>query len=161
MGELALVVPFPGLPDIVGDWLERTVPTKPSHGMPPHVTLLYPAPGDVVGIAETLWDFAAFDVDFGQLDRFPGTLWLAPEPSSPFREMTSALAARYPDYPPYRGTFEHVIPHLTVAQAELNDAAAAIADWLPLRARAESAVLLEQVQSEHWREVATFDLEDV
>jgi hypothetical protein len=53
-----------------------------------------------------------------------------------------------------------VIPQLTVAQAALNYAAIAIADWLPLRARAESAVLLEQVQSEHWREVATFDLED-
>src|SRR5690349_16792580 len=108
MGELALVVPFPGLPDIVADWLERTVPTKPSHGMPPHVTLLYPAPGDVVGIAETLWDFSAFDVDLRRLDRFPGTLWLEPEPSAPFREMTNALVARYPDYPPYRGTFEHV-----------------------------------------------------
>jgi 2'-5' RNA ligase superfamily len=160
MGELALVVPFPGLPDVVTDWLERTVPTKPSHGMPPHVTVLSPSPGDVVGLAETLWDFSAFDVDFRRLDRFPGTLWLAPEPSTPFREMTNALVARYPDYPPYGGAYAHVIPHLTVAQAELNDAAAAIADWLPLRARAESAVLLEQVQSEHWREVATFDLED-
>jgi hypothetical protein len=159
MGELALVVPFPGLPDVVTGWLERTVPTKPSHGMPPHVTVLSPSPGDVVGIAETLWDFSAFDVDFRRLDRFPGTLWLAPEPSTPFREMTNALVARYPDHLPYGGTFAQVIPHLTVAQAELNDAAAAIADWLPLRARAESAVLFEQVQSEHWREVATFDLE--
>jgi len=35
-----------------------------------------------------------------------------------------------------------------------------VADWLPLRARAESAVLLERAQSEHWREVATFDLEE-
>jgi hypothetical protein len=160
MGELALVVPFPGLPDIVTDWLERTVSTKPSHGMPPHVTVLSPSPGDVVGLAETLWDFSAFDVDFRRLDRFPGTLWLAPEPPTPFNEMTNALFARYPEYPPYGGAFAHVIPHLTVAQAELNDAAAALADWLPLRARAESAVLLEQVQSEHWREVATFDLED-
>lgn len=160
MGELALVVPFPGLPDVVTDWLERTVPTKPSHGMPPHVTLLYPAPGDVVGLAETLWDFSAFDVDFLRLDRFPGTLWLGPEPSTPFLEMTNALVARYPDHRPYGGQFAHVIPHLTVAQAALDDAAAAIADWLPLRGRAESAVLLEHVQSEHWREVATFDLED-
>jgi len=160
MGELALVGPCPGLPDVVTAWLERTVPTKPSHGMPPHVTVLYPSPGDVVGIAETLWDFAAFDVDFPRLDRFPGTLWLAPEPAAPFREMTNALVGRFPDYPPYGGAFAHVIPHLTVAQAELDDAAAAIADWLPLRARAESAVLLEQVQSEHWREVASFDLED-
>src|SRR6185437_8094143 len=146
MGELALVVPFPGLPDVVSDWLERTAPTKPSHGMPPHVTLLYPAPGDVVGIAEALLDFSAFEVDFHRLDRFPGTLWLAPDPSTPFREMTHALVARYPDPPPYNGAFAHVIPHLTVAQAELDDAAAAVADWLPLRARAESAVLLEQVQ---------------
>ena len=160
MAELALVVPFPGLPDVVTEWLERTVPTKPSHGMPPHVTVLYPSPGDVVGIAETLWDFSAFDVDFLALDRFPGVLWLAPEPSEPFREMTHAVVARYPEHQPYGGAFAQVIPHLTVAQAELNEAAESIADWLPLRARAESAVLLEHVQSEHWREVATFDLED-
>lgn len=160
MAELALVVPFPGLPDVIADWLERTVPTKPSHGMPPHVTLLYPAPGDVVGIAETVWDFSAFDVGFRQLDRFPGTLWLAPEPSEPFVELTNALVARYPEHQPYGGAFPRVIPHLTVAQAELDDAAAAIADWLPLQARAESAVLLEHVQSDHWRELATFDLED-
>jgi hypothetical protein len=160
MGELALVVPFTGLPDIVTDWLERTVPTKPSHGMPPHVTVLYPSPGDVVGIAETLWDFSAFDVDFHRLDRFPGTLWLAPEPAAPFRELTNRLVERYPEYPPYGGSFAEVIPHLTVAQAELDEAAGAIADWLPLRARAESALLLERVQSEHWREVATFDLEE-
>lgn len=160
MGELALVVPFPGLPDVITDWLERTVPTKPSHGMPPHVTVLFPSPGDVVGIAETLWDFAAFDVDFRQLDRFPGTLWLAPEPSAPFRDMTIALVARYPDHQPYRGAYSQVIPHLTVAQAELNEAAEAVADWLPLRARADSAVLLEHVQSDHWREVAFFDLEE-
>jgi len=161
VGELALVIPFPGLPDVVEDWLERTVATKPSHGMPPHVTVLYPSPGDVVGIAEALLDFSAFDVDFRRLDRFPGILWLAPEPSAPFRELTNALVARFPGYPPYGGKFADVIPHLTVAQAEqLNDAEAAVTDWLPLRTRAESVVLLEHVQSEHWREVATFDLED-
>ena len=160
MGDLALVVPFPGLPDVVSDWLERTVPPKPSHGMPPHVTVLYPAPGDIVGIAETLLDFVAFDVVFRHLERFPGTLWLAPEPSAPFREMTNALVARYPDHLPYGGAYPDVVPHLTVAQADLNDAAEAVAVWLPLRARAQSVLLLERAQSEHWREVATFDLEN-
>jgi len=31
---------------------------------------------------------------------------------------------------------------------------------LPLSTRAERAVLLERAQAQHWREVATFDLED-
>src|SRR5262249_24584548 len=139
----------------------RTVPTKPSQGMPPHVTVLYPAPGEIVGIAEALCGFSSFDVDLRRLDRFPGTLWLAPEPSTPFHDMTHALVERYPQYQPDGRAFRQVIPHLTVAQAELDDAAEALSGWLPLRARAESVVLLERVQSDHWREVATFDLEDV
>ena len=35
---------------------------------------------------------------------------------------------------------------------------ARIAPLLPLHARAETAVLYEQVGAEHWREVATFRL---
>lgn len=159
MSEFALIVPFAGLPGIVADWLERTVPTKPSHGMPPHVTVLYPAPDDVVGIAEALGPFGAFEVEFPLVDRFPGTAWLSPDPAEPFRAITEELVAAYPDFPPYRGVFAQIVPHLTIAQAELDEAASALEPWLPLRSRAETVVLLECVRPDHWREVATFDLE--
>ena len=36
---------------------------------------------DVEGIAEVLAPFTPFEVTFARLDRFPGLLWLAPEPS--------------------------------------------------------------------------------
>jgi 2'-5' RNA ligase superfamily len=158
--HFAVVVPFPGLADVVDEWRERTVVTKPSHGMPPHVTLLVPSEDDVGAIVEAMAGFAAFDVRFERLDRFPGTLWLAPDPGEPFAAMTEALVARWPERRPYGGVFARVIPHLTVAQRELDAAAAALGPFLPLQSRAEVVALYEKVQSDHWRELATVELEE-
>jgi 2'-5' RNA ligase len=158
--RFALVVPFEGLAPVVDDLRERTCGSKPSHGMPPHVTLLVPAPPDVEGIAEVLSAFSAFEVVFAQLGRFPEVLWLAPEPAQPFARMVEALLQRFPDHPPYGGSFKEIVPHLTVAQSEFDEAASTLEPWLPVGTRAERAVLLEQVQSVHWREAATFELEE-
>jgi 2'-5' RNA ligase len=160
LSELALVVPFECLAPVVDDLRERTCESKPSHGMPPHVTLLVPAPREVDGIAEVLFDFAAFEVVFERLVRFPGTLWLAPERAQPFARMIQALMRRFPDHPQYGGAFREIVPHLTVAQSDFDEAVSIVEPWLPLSTRAERAVLVEQVQAVHWREVATFELED-
>jgi 2'-5' RNA ligase len=156
----AIVVPFERLASVVDDLRERTCVSKPSHGMPPHVTLLYPAPRDAEAIAEVLRAFSAFEVVFARLDRFPGTLWLAPEPAEPFQRVIEALVRRFPEQPPYDGAFTEIVPHLTVAQSRFDEAASIVQPSLPLRSRAERAVLLEQTQPEEWREVATFELED-
>jgi 2'-5' RNA ligase len=160
VNELALVIPFEGLAPVVDDLRERTSGSKPSHGMPPHVTLLFPAPHDIEAIAEVLLMFSAFEVVFARLDRFPGTLWLAPEPAEPFSRLIEALVRRFPEHPPYGGAFAEIVPHLTVAQSGFDEAVAEVEPWLPLRSRAERALLLEHAQAEHWREVATFELED-
>jgi 2'-5' RNA ligase len=159
ISDLALVVPFEGLAEVVDDLRERTCESKPSHGMPPHVTLLVPAPRDVEAVAEVMFEFDAFDVVFERLELFPGTLWLAPEPAQPFARMIAALLERFPDFPPYGGAFSTIVPHLTVAQSEFDEAASTLEPWLPLSTRAERAVLLERAQAAHWREIATFDLE--
>jgi 2'-5' RNA ligase len=158
VSHFAIAVPFPGLAEVVDDWRERTCVTKPSHGIPPHVTLLTPSPADVATLVELLEPFEAFDVRFERLDRFPGTLWLAPEPAEPFVLLTETLVGHWPSHKPYGGTFKGITPHLTVAQRELDDAADALAPFLPLESRAESIVLYEQLQPDHWREVATVEL---
>jgi hypothetical protein len=157
--EFALVVPFPDLAPVVDELRERTCVSKPSHGMPPHVTLLVPSPGDGDAIAEQLAPFGPFEVAFRALDRFPGTLWLAPDPAEPFCAMTAALVGRFPEHQPYGGMFARVVPHLTVAQADFDAAAAELGPRLPLPSRATSAVLLQQGRAERWSEVATFALE--
>jgi 2'-5' RNA ligase len=155
----AFSVPFRDLAPALDEWRERSCTEKPSHGVPPHVTLLIPAPPDVADAAEALASHSPFDVTFARFDRFPGTLWLAPEPSDPFVRMTKALVERFPDHVPYEGRFEQVTPHLTVAQGEDSTAAeAALRPLLPFGSRAASVVLFEQVAPGHWRENAEFAL---
>ena len=61
-------------------------------------------------------------------------MWLHPDPSAPFADLTAAVAQRWPDYPPYEGAFDEPIPHLTVSETPI-DVARAAADRVPARTR--------------------------
>lgn len=158
MTRHALLVPFDDLAPVVDEWRERTCVAKPSHGIPPHVTLLLPCPGEVDAIAAVLAPFPAFDVEFRDVGTFPDALWLAPEPGDVFRALTAALTAAFPDHLPYEGRFPDVVPHLTVAQGEIDDATSAMRERLPIASRAERVALLEQVEPPHWRAAEVFTL---
>jgi 2'-5' RNA ligase len=41
-------------------------------------------------------------------------VYLAPEPAERFTELTAAVVAAFPGYPPYGGRFASVVPHLTI-----------------------------------------------
>jgi 2'-5' RNA ligase len=148
MPEFALVVPFDGLVEPVGV----------ANDLPAHVTVLYPAPGDVVALTEVLAPFAPFDVTFTHVDRFPGLLWLAPEPAEQFVALTEAVASRFPAFPPYGGRYPSIIPHLTVAAALLDETAALVEPLLPLHSHVDAVVLYESADGRHWQEMQTFDL---
>ena len=155
----AVVAAFPVLAPKVDEWRERTCGSKPSHGVPPHVTLLHPAPPDLDAIRDVVAPFAPFDVAFGSFARFPGTLWLAPEPAKPFFALIEALTRRFPDWPPYGGGFDQIVPHLTVAQDDFDAVEAALQPQLPLAARVDRVVVLEKPEPNRWRDVAWFPLE--
>jgi 2'-5' RNA ligase len=93
-------------------------------GAPAHVTILFPflpvgrlGPAVRTELAAIAASHGAFDVRFRRVGRFPGVVYLAPEPAAPFTRLTSAVVARYPDFPPYGGAFDSVIPHLTIAES--------------------------------------------
>ena len=95
-----------------------------SVGVPPHVTIVFPfLPVDELtpDVRRTLVAIAAghrpFDVRFARVERFPTVVYLAPEPSAPFTRLTEAVVDRFPDFPPYGGAFEEVIPHLTITES--------------------------------------------
>jgi 2'-5' RNA ligase len=157
MSESALVVLVPEAEAAVSAFRARYDPSAAA-GMPAHVTLLYPfLPPEMIDQAVTAELTALFstvppfDYVLATVRRFPGVLYLAPEPSEPFRRVTDAIWQRFPDAPPYGGAHADIVPHLTVAHAGDADATARIeAEFaptaeraLPIRARAREAVLLD------------------
>lgn len=61
-----------------------------------------------------------FDFVLSRVGRFPqGVLYLAPDSPAPFLHLVRALTREWPEYPPYGGAYETVVPHVTVWFASL------------------------------------------
>jgi 2'-5' RNA ligase len=157
----------PAAEPIVAGWRER-FDGSASEGMPAHLTVLYPflpeerLTDDVVAALRLLCaDLPALDVAFRRTGRFPGVLYLDPEPADALRRLTLAVVRRWPEAQPYGGAHAEVIPHLTVAQVPAEDVLADIerrvARELPLETRLEAAVL-DVFDGVRWRERARLPL---
>jgi 2'-5' RNA ligase len=141
--------------------LRRHDDVAASAGAPAHVTLLFP----FMPVAElrppvrhALADIAAavepFEVRFATVGRFPGVIYLEPEPDGPFTALTDAIARRFPDYQPYDGAFDEVIPHLTLVEsptAPLDQIALAAGRHLPFTCRVATIEVLVEGPDERWR----------
>jgi|SRR5215467_6229425 len=167
-GETALIVTVPAAEPLVGPWRSRFDAAAVAGGVPAHVTLLYPfldgglLDDDVLReLAEVFARHRAFEARLARCGRFPGVLYLAPEPAAPFRALTEAVTARWPEAPPYGGAFAEVIPHLSVAKDQPADVFAAaeaeLSPRLPVAARI-SAVQLIALAGCRWQQQRTFPL---
>jgi len=155
----ALVITVPEAEPLVGparsryDLADRT-------GIPAHITILFPFGDRDDGLDELFARFPPFDFALTHVRRWPTVLWLAPEPSEPFVGLTNAVAARYPEHPPYEGEHDVVIPHLTVGHHEEppRELDAELRRGLPIAARATHVVQLEEFEHHRWRERGRFSL---
>jgi len=153
----AVIVPVPEARRVVPEW---------TLAMEPHVTVLYPfVPASGIddaligALREVLAGVAAFDLALATVRRFPGVLYLAPEPAAPFVAITEACARRWPQHPPYEGRFAEVVPHLTLAEGpEPPGLAARVGTLLPLRTRAAEVQLLAPVRGAGWQSVLEIPL---
>jgi 2'-5' RNA ligase len=134
--ESGIIVPV-RVPVAVLRLRERMDPSA-AEGVPAHVTLLHPfmpveqLNEDVRRKVETIVAAEpAFPVVFSAVRRWPNVVYLEPDPDAPFRRLTAALAAAFPDYPPYGGAHDDVVPHLTVAADVPEDFFAAAEHALP------------------------------
>jgi 2'-5' RNA ligase len=163
----ALIVAVPEAEPLVREWRLRYDNAR--LGIPAHITLLFPfVPAERLDEAlfgELRRLFAAqpaIPFSLTRLVEFPDqTLWLAPEPSEPFRRLTELIFERYPDFPPYEGIHEEVIPHLTVTagDASLRDELEAeLTPQLPVEAEARDVVLLEEQTDGYWHSLERFAL---
>ena len=156
-----MLVHVPEAEPVVGDWRLRHTSDAPL-GIPPHVTLLVPfvpaeeLTGEVEErLGRLLREVEPFEVTFPRTARFPGILYLEPQPSEPFSALTEAIVAEWPEHPPYEGMHDTVIPHLTVAEGEddlLERIRAEVEPQLPLQTRVSEAQLYVEDEAGRWHE---------
>ncbi len=137
-------------------------------GMPPHVTLIYPfvAPDDIDGrlLKELKGFFGSveeFKVRLNGVGGFPGVVYLMPEPRERFVELVTGLMKLYPHVPPYRGAFQSVIPHVTLAEStdpEVQDRLMSeVVPLLPIETNASEVWLMVR-RGGLWKAKARFAL---
>ncbi|MDC2954302.1 2'-5' RNA ligase family protein [Streptomyces gilvifuscus] len=165
-GQTALVVPVPEAEPAVRTWRERYDPAARA-GVPAHVTVLFPflhaslvGHGTCAVLDEIFGRHRSFEVRFEACGRFPGLLYLAPDPELPFRRLTEAVVDRWPEVPPYGGKYE-AHPHLTVAQGQddavLDEIETGLRAALPFTARVPTVDLVVFSGTE-WQHRASFAL---
>lgn len=121
----ALVILVPEADELVSD-LREQFDVSAKAGLGAHITILFPflaperlKPSVLARLADLVASHASFDFALSAVERFPTVLYLATSPAAPFAELTEAVAAAFPECPPYGGAFAKPIPHLTVATAPL------------------------------------------
>jgi 2'-5' RNA ligase len=158
--QSAVVIPVAEAEPLVSSW-RRRFDASAVRGMPAHVTAHAPflppkrlSEGVLAELAVLCAARPVLDVEFRRTNRFPGVLYLDPEPAEGLRELTDAIARAWPEAPPYGGAFEQVTPHLTIAHGAGDETFAAIeralGERLPLRAHLREACLYVD-DGAHWR----------
>lgn len=148
--ESALIVPVPDAEAAVAECLGRGS-LNPS-GLPLHVTVMYPflrrsalTRRDELAVAELARGIEPFSFELARLDEFPGVHYLVPQPSAAFVEITEAVQRNWPSCAPYRGAYDQVIPHVTVAFSPVRPAGhQELSRSLPISAHAVEMWLAEQ-----------------
>lgn len=167
--ESAVLLAVPEAEPLVHEWRAVGDPSA-AHGVPAHVTLLYPfLPSDRLDdgvLAELGWFFRgvdAFSFDFNRVARWEhaGVVYLEPR-STTLIDLTRSLARRWPECPPYGGEIDidELLPHLTIVHTDdrnlRQSAANAVSPLLPLRATAREASLWVKGETGTWAHRETF-----
>src|SRR3954470_23016475 len=103
VGESAIIVPV-NVPVGVNRLRERMDPAA-ADGVPAHITLIYPfmPPSELKDdvrrrVEQIIAAEPTFPLVLASVRRWPQVVWLEPDPEEPFRRLTMALAAAFPDY---------------------------------------------------------------
>jgi 2'-5' RNA ligase len=164
----AIVVPVPSADAVVNEYRLR-FDLSAREGMPAHITLLYPfltpdqiTPETLAALGAIASREPAFSFQLTEIRAFraekDAALYLAPDPESPFVRLVEAIAARWPEAPPYGGIYDRVVPHLSIAMldrgAPEEQIRRELSPRLPIPARAEEVWIMARNEAGRWGKVS-------
>jgi len=169
--ETALLIEVPAAEPVVGRHRAH-LDGNAALGIPAHITVLAPfMPArrlDASALAQLENLFAtvgAFDFELDHADWFgPDVLWLGPRDPRPFRHLTELVFGAFPEFPPFGGQFDQVVPHLTVGYDqpldEMRAAEQLITPSLPIPGRVSAVTLMRELSpGGDWQRFAAFALQ--
>jgi len=169
MAETALICRVPEAERYISHYRQRFDPSA-RRNVPAHVTILYPFMAPELIDAEVLstlqriaTSVPSFNYRMARTKRFPVALYLDPDPGAPFSALTDGIFHAFPDYPPFDGKFDTVVPHVTVAHGDeplLCEIEVELRIALPgagVVARCDEMVLIEN-GSGRWEQMQVFAL---
>jgi 2'-5' RNA ligase len=168
--ESALIVEVPAAEPVVARHRSELDPSA-SLGIPAHITVLAPfmpagrlSAEERARLKRLFAVVKAFDFRLDHTDWFGTTvLWLGPQDPAPFRKLTEAVFAAFPEFPPFAGRHRELVPHLTVGLESSFDAMRRaeldICRELPVAGRAAAVTLMTGLSPQgRWEAIASFPL---
>jgi lincosamide nucleotidyltransferase A/C/D/E len=139
--------------------------------IPPHVTVAFPflplesVTAEVVGQLSQLFDETpAVDFELNEIRWFDtNVVYLAPSRDDAFRSIIETLQRMFPDFHPYDGAFDSVVPHVTLSEhgslADRQAVGQQAPEYLPISARASHVWMMSNERRPgEWSIVKIFPL---
>ncbi len=164
-----LVILVPSAHGTVGK-IRRKLDSSAAWSVPLHISLIYPfaAPDsisehDTARLGGLLREIDPFDFVLSEIGWFDQrVMYIAPIPKAPFVELTNRIGAEFPQYRPYGGAYDEVVPHLTVGEglrpARMRRAARRLERHLPIGAAATEVSLMAPDSAGRWSVLQRFPL---
>lgn len=170
MAISALIVPVPEAEPVVGSLRMRHDETV-KLGVPAHITILVPfmqpelIDVDVLAkLQAAVSSVRAFSYQLADVRRWPEVTYLAPTYEHSFVRLTETVVAAFPEYRPYEGRHDRIVPHLTVAHGSAADTESAerelrlrLDEYGPLTAACAVVELIEN-STGRWRRMHVMPL---
>ncbi len=125
-------------------------------GLAAHVTVLFPfratdhlSSVEATRLRTIFARHRPFSFSLGDVQRFPGVVYLAVEPAGPCSALTRATVEAFPDCQPYGGAFSEPVPHLTIGQGLSPEASEVVSGELQ-RLMAATGPIVCQVREVAW-----------
>lgn len=170
--QAAVIVAIPAADPAVSAH-RRALDAAAALGVPAHVTVIFPfavpaalTRDDDDRLASAIRSVPRFECSFSSIGWFgQDCAWLRPDDDRPFRALTLAVWAAFPDHPPYGGAFDDLVPHLTIGERrlgtlqDLHRATTEVMSHLPISQHVSEVVLVAGTEAVNsWSVVRRFPL---
>ncbi|MBP9731977.1 MAG: 2'-5' RNA ligase family protein [Candidatus Magasanikbacteria bacterium] len=170
--QSSIDIHFKNLEPLISKWYTKL--ETATHGVPPHITLLWPWISPPIGYSEieilknAVKNSKAFSITFDKIEYFQnGTIFLSCKDAKMIQNIMKKIFTAFPECKPYNGEFQNPTPHLTIAKVPdqtvfseiYNEICTVLKPNLPLTCSIDEITIMKELKTKNWEIVETVQLQ--